>query len=83
MGNVNGRGARAIGHGAALSLPLSRPYLANHLGAVMGPVQLSELSPELKPVPARGWTGRQFGLDRASAGKAGRERGWLQGQGAH
>lgn len=27
------------------------PYLANHLSAVMGPVQLSELSQELKPAP--------------------------------
>lgn len=37
-----------------VSRPLSRRYLANHLGAVMGPVQLSELSQELKPAPAGG-----------------------------
>lgn len=54
MGNVNGWRGWAIGHGDAVSPPLSRLYLANHLGAVMGPVQLSELSRELKPAPARG-----------------------------
>lgn len=37
-----------------VSPPLSRLYLTHHLGAVMGPVQLSQLSQELKPVPARG-----------------------------
>lgn len=54
MGNVNGWRGWAIGHGEAESPPLSRQYLANHLSAVMGPVQLSELSQELKPAPARG-----------------------------
>lgn len=54
MGNVNGWRGWAIGHGEAVSPPLSRWYLANHLSAVMGPVQLSELSQELKPAPARG-----------------------------
>ena len=54
VGNVNGWRGWAIGHGEAESPPLSRQYLANHLSAVMGPVQLSELSQELKPVPARG-----------------------------
>lgn len=54
MGNVNGWRGWAIGHGEAVSPPLSRRYLANHLSAVMGPVQLSELSQELKPAPARG-----------------------------
>lgn len=54
MGNVNGWRGWAIGHGDTVSSPLSRPYLANHLSAVMGPVQLSKLSQELKPAPARG-----------------------------
>lgn len=58
VGNVNGWRGWAIGHGDTVSPPLSRPYLANHLSAVMGPVQLSELSQELKPAPARG-PGRQ------------------------
>ena len=75
VGNVNGWGGWAIGHGDAVSPPLSRPYLANHLSAVMGPVQLSELSQELKPAPARGPDGRQFRADGASAGTAKRQRG--------
>lgn len=75
MGNVNGWRGWAIGHRDAVSPPLSRLYLANHLGAVMGPVQLSELSQELKPAPARGPDRRQFGADWALAGKAGRQRG--------
>lgn len=54
VGNVNGWRGWAIGHGDTVSSPLSRPYLANHLSAVMGPVQLSKLSQELKPAPARG-----------------------------
>lgn len=70
VGNVNGWRGWAIGHGDTVSPPLSRPYLANHLSAVMGPVQLSELSQELKPAPARGPAGRQFREDWASAGKA-------------
>lgn len=74
VGNVNGRRGRAIGHRDAVSPPLSRPYLANHLGAVMGPVQLSELSQELKPASARGPDGRQFGAHWALAGKAGKDR---------
>ncbi|XP_025776656.1 zinc finger protein ZFPM1 [Puma concolor] len=41
----------------------------------MGPVQLSELSQELKPAPARGPDGRQFRADGASAGTAKRQRG--------
>ena len=74
MGNVNGWRGWAIGHGDAISPPLSRPYLPNHLGAVMGPVQLSELSQELKPAPARGLDQETVRADRARAGKAGMER---------
>lgn len=77
VGNVNGRRGWAIGHGDAVSPPLSRPYLANHLSAVMGPVQLSELSQELKPAPARGPAGRQFREGWSPAGKARREGGKL------
>lgn len=72
MGNVNGWRGWAIGHGEAVSPPLSRRYLANHLSAVMGPVQLSELSQELKPAPARGPDQETV---RGRLGKVGRERG--------
>lgn len=78
MGNVNGWRGWAIGHGDAISPPLSRPYLPNHLGAVMGPVQLSELSQELKPAPARGLDQKTVRANKARAGKAGMERrAWL------
>ena len=78
MGNVNGWRGWAIGHGDAVSPPLSRPYLPNHLGAVMGPVQLSELSQELKPAPARGLDQETVRAAQARAGKAGMERRtWL------
>lgn len=64
-----------------LSPPLSGPYLANHLGAVMGPVQLSELSRELKPAPARGLDQEAVRADQASAaepgGRGGPGRGTL------
>lgn len=59
VGNVNGREAGPAATTTLASPPLSRPYLANHLSAVMGPVQLSELSQELKPAPARGPARRQ------------------------
>lgn len=39
-------------------------YLANHLSAVMGPVQLSELSQELKPAPEEAGTGDSAGRTR-------------------
>ena len=74
MGNVNGWRGWAIGHGDAVSPPLSRPYLANHLSVVMGPVQLSELSRELKPAPARGLDRETVRADQALVGKARMER---------
>lgn len=40
-----------MGRRDALSPPLSGLYLPNHLGAVMGPVQLSQLSQRLKLRP--------------------------------
>lgn len=65
-----------------VSPPLSRPYLPNHLGAVMGPVQLSELSQELKPVPARGpgWETARGGPGCSCMGEGWRTGpGWAEG----
>lgn len=78
VGNVNGWRGWAIGHGDAVSPPLSRLYLTNHLSAVMGPVQLSELSQELKPAPARpADSSGHTGLQPAKPGGRGDSRpGW-------
>lgn len=69
-------GAQAAGHRDVGISSIIDLYLANHLSAVMGPVQLSELSQELKPAPRR--PGRR--QCREDQGAAVSREGWRAGR---
>lgn len=57
-------GAQAAGHRDVGISSIIELYLANHLSAVMGPVQLSDLSQELKPAPEKAGTRDSAGRTR-------------------